>query len=109
MTSTTGRRTKLRPGCEARYEEVHSEIPLGLWRAFVDAGVLEWHIWRDGTTLFHSITTRASFSETMAAFERSGWSDPEWQETIDQLVDDDDATHVTLSHVWAMDSRTQWT
>ncbi|GAB2600259.1 L-rhamnose mutarotase [Pseudactinotalea suaedae] len=48
-------RTRLKPGMEAVYEEVHRTIPAELAAAISGAGVRSWRIWRDGLDLFHVV------------------------------------------------------
>jgi L-rhamnose mutarotase len=55
MSETIGLHTLLRPGCEARYDEVHAAV----WPEVLDAirgvGVTRWLIYRSGLDLFHLI------------------------------------------------------
>jgi L-rhamnose mutarotase len=47
--------TRLKPGKESEYEEVHATIPAELEAALRSAGVHAWRIWRDGRALFHVV------------------------------------------------------
>jgi len=47
--------TRLRPGKEQEYEQVHAVIPADLDAALREAGVRTWRIWRDGPDLFHVV------------------------------------------------------
>jgi L-rhamnose mutarotase len=48
-------RTYLAPGRERDYEHFHRAIPADLDRVMRDAGVLDWRIYRNGTTLTHVV------------------------------------------------------
>jgi L-rhamnose mutarotase len=48
-------RTALAPGLVNAYEEFHRAIPADLDAAMRAAGVLEWRIYRNGTTLTHRV------------------------------------------------------
>jgi len=50
-----GLRTRLRPDAIDEYEAAHREVPAELLAAVREAGFSEWHIFRDGTDLFHCI------------------------------------------------------
>ena len=47
--------TRLKPGREQEYEDVHAVIPRELDAALRAAGVTDWRIWRDGRDLFHLV------------------------------------------------------
>ena len=47
--------TRLAPGREQEYEQVHAVIPEDLDKALREAGVHTWRIWRDGRDLFHVV------------------------------------------------------
>ena len=47
--------TRLKPGKESEYEEVHATIPADLDAALRAVGVHAWRIWRDGRDLFHVV------------------------------------------------------
>jgi L-rhamnose mutarotase len=60
-------RTALAPGLGEAYEEFHRAIPADLHSAMRAAGVLEWRIYRNGTTLTHRVvaTDREEMSHVL--------------------------------------------
>ncbi len=51
-----GLHTKLRPGAEAAYDELHRAVWPEVLEAIRAAGVEDWVIFRDGLDLFHCVT-----------------------------------------------------
>jgi L-rhamnose mutarotase len=47
--------TKLRPGCEQAYRDIHRTIPPELAEAQQRCGVHDWQIYLDGTDVFHVV------------------------------------------------------
>jgi L-rhamnose mutarotase len=47
--------TRLKPGRQQEYEDVHAVIPSELDAALREAGVTNWRIWRGGQDLFHLV------------------------------------------------------
>lgn len=47
--------TRLKPGREDEYDQVHQSIPVELADAMRSVGVHNWTIWRSGRELFHLI------------------------------------------------------
>jgi L-rhamnose mutarotase len=50
-----GLHTRLRPGAEVRYDELHRAVWPGVLALIRQAGVTRWLIFRDGLDLFHFI------------------------------------------------------
>jgi len=50
-----GLRTRLKPGMEEAYEEVHAQVWPELVAAQREFGIRRWLIFRDGVELFHSV------------------------------------------------------
>jgi L-rhamnose mutarotase len=50
-----GLRTRLRPGAEADYEELHRAVWPEVLAAIKHAGISRWLIFRDGLDLFHVV------------------------------------------------------
>lgn len=100
---TTARRVTLRPGLEADYERIHAVIPEPLAESLAAAGVVRWHIWRDGPFLFHSIDTLHGYDEMVAELAKWGPIDPHWDEVITSLLEQEPGADVVLDLVWAMD------
>jgi L-rhamnose mutarotase len=55
MPEHVGLHTRLRPGAEAAYDELHRAVWPELLAAIRQAGVTSWLIWRDGLEVFHAI------------------------------------------------------
>ena len=55
MTERVGLHTRLRPGAEARYDELHHAVWPEVLAAIGRVGVERWLIFRDGLDLFHYI------------------------------------------------------
>lgn len=107
MIHTTGRRTTLRPGREADYERIHASIPEPLLHALAAAGVIRWHIWRDGSQLFHSIDTRHGYDAMVTEIMKVSPVDAEWDLIIDSLLESRPGADTILDLVWAMDDAGQ--
>lgn len=95
-------RTTLRPGAAARYCEVHSRVPDPVEAALRAAGVVRWHIWRDGDLLFHTIETTRGRDAMQAEMARLGPIDEEWDALIRSLVDFSPSAQAILEPVWEM-------
>jgi L-rhamnose mutarotase len=55
MTQVVGLHTRLRPGAEARYDEVHAAVWPDVLAAIRGVGIERWLIFRDGLDLFHLV------------------------------------------------------
>lgn len=104
---TVGRRTRIRPGREADYSRIHAQIPDAVHAAIRRAGVVRWHIWIDGSTLFHSIDTTAGYPRFLEEIGALGPIDPAWDDLIADLLDDAPDADRILDLVWAMDESGQ--
>jgi L-rhamnose mutarotase len=51
-----GLHTKLRPGSEAAYDELHRQVWPEVLDAIRSVGIQDWVIFRDGLDLFHCVT-----------------------------------------------------
>jgi L-rhamnose mutarotase len=101
-------RTRLLPGSEQAYSQLHSRIPDAVADGLRSAGVVDWRIWRDGLTLFHVIQTRdgrEAMGERMAAL---GPIDPEWDALIATMVDASEGSSALLPLVWGIDGESQF-
>ncbi|QKW17739.1 L-rhamnose mutarotase [Kitasatospora sp. NA04385] len=107
-THVTGRRTRLRPGLEARYETVHARIPEPVFEALRACGVVSWRIWRDGRSLFHCIETERGYDAMVERIVALGPIDPEWDATIAALLEQDEEADALLPAVWTMDRTRQY-
>ncbi|MBB1158832.1 MULTISPECIES: L-rhamnose mutarotase [Amycolatopsis] len=98
---TVALRTRLKPGMEKTYEEVHAVIPQDLDTALRRAGVRSWRIWRDGLDLFHFV--EVDDFERMRAKLAGDPADIAWQKRINELLDLDhsDVAH-GLGLVWQL-------
>jgi len=80
--------TRLKPGTEAEYEQVHAVIPSDLDSALREAGVRSWTIWRDGLDLFHVV--EVDDYQTMRKQLAKHPANLPWQATMAQLLDIED-------------------
>jgi L-rhamnose mutarotase len=80
--------TRLKPGREAEYEQVHAVIPEDLEVALRDAGVSSWRIWRDGLDLFHVLEVEDY--QAMRHALRDHPANVPWQERMAALLDVED-------------------
>jgi len=80
--------TRLKPGREAEYEQVHAVIPSDLEVALRDAGVSSWAIFRDGLDLFHVLEVEDY--QAMRHALRDHPANIPWQERMSQLLDVED-------------------
>jgi L-rhamnose mutarotase len=55
MTERVGLHTRLLPGAEARYDELHRAVWPEVLAAIGEAGIARWLIFRDGLDLFHYV------------------------------------------------------
>ncbi|KAA5833677.1 L-rhamnose mutarotase [Saccharopolyspora hirsuta] len=96
-------RTRLEPGREAEYEQVHAVIPAELDAALREAGVHSWRIWRDGLDLFHVVEV-----EDYRAMRRALRDHPAnvaWQARMSELLaveDDYSGEDTGLRQVWEL-------
>jgi L-rhamnose mutarotase len=80
--------TRLKPGREAEYEQVHAVIPSDLDVALRDAGVSSWAIFRDGLDLFHVLEVEDY--QAMRHALRDHPANVPWQERMSELLDVED-------------------
>jgi L-rhamnose mutarotase len=102
-----GWRTRLLPGAEDDYSRIHRRIPEPVAAALRDAGVVEWRIWRDGTTLFHTIETTHGRDEMGRRMAALGPIDPEWDARIAAMLDPEEGASALIPLVWGMDAESQ--
>lgn len=102
-----GYRTRLQPGQLERYTATHARIPEVVAEALRRAGVIEWRIWSDGETLFHTIATTRGREAMGAAMAALGPLDPSWDALIATMVDDSPGSSAVLPLVWRMDATSQ--
>lgn len=81
--------TKLKPGKEAEYEQVHATIPDELDTALRAAGVHAWRIWRDGRDLFHVVDVEDY--QAMRAALRDHPANVAWQRQMSELLEVEDS------------------
>jgi L-rhamnose mutarotase len=55
MTERVGLHTRLRPGAEERYDELHRAVWPEVLAAIERVGITRWLIFRDGLDLFHYV------------------------------------------------------
>ncbi|MFC3505612.1 L-rhamnose mutarotase [Micromonospora krabiensis] len=97
--------TRLKPGSEREYDEVHANIPADLAAALRAAGVRDWSIWRDGRDLFHLVEVEDY--QRMRHELRDHPVNVAWQARMAALLDvpdDYSGTDSGLSLVWALSS-----
>jgi len=104
----TGRRTRLRPGAETRYDAVHASIPTAVFDALRSCGVVRWQIWRDGRTLFHLIETEGPYGAMVERVVAQGPIDSEWDATIGALLEQGEGSDVILPLLWTMTRTAQY-
>jgi L-rhamnose mutarotase len=80
--------TRLKPGREAEYEQVHAVIPSDLDVALRDAGVSSWAIFRDGRDLFHVLEVEDY--QAMRHALRDHPANVPWQQRMSELLDVED-------------------
>ncbi|MDA3647815.1 L-rhamnose mutarotase [Saccharopolyspora indica] len=96
-------RTKLEPGREAEYEQVHAVIPAELDAALREAGVRSWRIWRDGLDLFHVVEVEDY--QAMRRALRDHPANVAWQARMSELLavaDDYSGGDTGLRQVWEL-------
>ncbi|PQZ50933.1 MULTISPECIES: L-rhamnose mutarotase [unclassified Microbacterium] len=104
---TVGRRTRIRPGHEADYARIHARVPEAVASAIHRSGVVRWHIWLDGSTLFHSIDTTAGYAAFLDEIGALGPVDPAWDAVIADLLESGPDDDRVLELVWALDDAGQ--
>ena len=95
--------TKLKPGREAEYEQVHAVIPHDLDVALREAGVTQWRIWRDGQDLFHVV--ECEDYRAMREHLRDHPANVPWQARMAELLDvedDDSGSGHGIRLVWEL-------
>jgi L-rhamnose mutarotase len=95
--------TRLKPGREHDYEQVHAVIPDDLDAALRQAAVTSWRIWRDGRDLFHVV--ECEDYRAMRERLREHPANVAWQARMDELLEvaDDYAGADTGLHlVWEL-------
>ncbi|MFI6263834.1 L-rhamnose mutarotase [Micromonospora sp. NPDC051006] len=95
--------TRLRPGSESEYDDVHASIPAELATAIRAAGVHGWWIWRDGPDLFHLVEVEDY--QRMRHALREHPANVAWQARMAPLLDvpdDYSGTDSGLPLVWAL-------
>jgi L-rhamnose mutarotase len=100
-------RTRLTPGSEEAYSRIHARVPDAIADALRQAGVIEWRIWRDGTTLLHVITTRDGRDAMGERMDALGPIDPTWDALIATMIDAAEESRALLPLVWGMDASGQ--
>jgi L-rhamnose mutarotase len=55
VTERVGLHTRLRPGAEARYDDLHRTVWPDVLAAIERVGITRWLIFRDGVDLFHYV------------------------------------------------------
>lgn len=97
---TVGRRTRVRLGRLDDYLVTHARIPEHVLTALRECGVLRWHIWHDGDSLFHSVDTRAGYAALLEHLALRSPIDAEWDARIASILNPGD--DVMLPVAWAM-------
>lgn len=95
--------TRLKPGHESEYEQVHATIPADLEIALRDAGVSSWRIWRDGLDLFHVLEVEDY--QAMRHALRDHPANVPWQRRMAALLDVEDdysGADTGLKLVWEL-------
>jgi L-rhamnose mutarotase len=95
--------TRLAPGKEAEYEQVHAVIPAELDAALREAGVRSWRIWRSGRDLFHVVEVEDY--RHMRAYLRDHPANLPWQARMAKLLeveDDYSGGDMGIPLVWEM-------
>jgi L-rhamnose mutarotase len=103
MTERIALHTRLRPGREQEYEDVHAVIPRELDAALREAGVTNWRIWRDGQDLFHVV--ECEDYRAMRDHLREHPANVPWQARMAELLevaDDYGGTDRGLRLVWEL-------
>ncbi|HYQ63031.1 L-rhamnose mutarotase [Actinophytocola sp.] len=95
--------TRLKPGREEEYEQVHAVIPRDLEIALRDAGVTAWAIFRDGLDLFHVLEVEDY--QAMRHALRDHPANIPWQERMSALLaveDDYSGDDLGIKLVWEL-------
>jgi L-rhamnose mutarotase len=101
--TTIALHTRLKPGREEAYEQVHAVIPPELDAAMREAGVASWRIWRDGRDLFHVV--ECDDYRAMRDHLREHPANVPWQARIAELLevaDDYSGADSGLRLVWEL-------
>ena len=97
--------TRLKPGHVDSYAQDHARIPDELADIFARVGITEWHIWRSGLDLFHSVECEDWGRATAQLAQEP--AEHAWQQFIGQHLDrtvrEDDEPSTPLMHpVWTL-------
>jgi L-rhamnose mutarotase len=95
--------TRLAPGKEEEYEQVHAVIPEDLDKALREAGVHTWRIWRDGRDLFHVVEVEDY--QRMRDLMRDDPANIPWQARMSELLeveDDYSGNDMGIKLVWEL-------
>jgi L-rhamnose mutarotase len=103
-------RTRLKPGMEESYEQLHHRVPDELAAQLVRNGNSEWLIFRHGQDLFHVIFSDTSDDAAADRLDEASSSESEpdslagWHRAIAaHLVPvDGDATSAEMRFVWSL-------
>jgi L-rhamnose mutarotase len=85
MPEQVGLHTRLRPGAEKRYDEIHRAVWPDVLAAIRSVGITRWLIFRDGLDLFHFVEC-ADYDQAIAELAR----DPvnvRWQAEVAPLME----------------------
>ena len=95
-------RTRLKPGMEESYDQLHSVVPDELAADLVRRGHTEWLIFRHGQDLFHVIFTDGR--ESTAGDERGEAGATDYRALVSSHLEavEGDAMSPSLSLVWSL-------
>jgi L-rhamnose mutarotase len=85
MTEHVGLHTRLRPGAEERYDELHRAVWPEVLAAIRRAGVTRWLIFRDGLDLFHFVDC-ADYDQAIAQLADDPVNE-RWQAEVAPLME----------------------
>jgi len=85
MTEHVGLHTRLRPGAEERYDELHRVVWPEVLAAIRRAGVTRWLIFRDGLDLFHFVDC-ANYDQAIAELADDPVNE-RWQAEVAPLME----------------------
>ncbi|HEY2557207.1 MAG TPA: L-rhamnose mutarotase [Diaminobutyricibacter sp.] len=87
--------TRLRPGLGHAYEQFHRAIPSEVAETLKAAGVIEWRIYRNKTTLTHEVV--ATDRKRMDAFLDSDPVNERWQRQVAPYLSTEPAPELTAA------------